>query len=322
MNLEINITKRQIISGVVLAFVAGLVFLGVKRALYFEEQYEKTLFVLEEKNNLLFEEDDLFGELSLSAEAFFVWDAKTGEKLGGRNEETQLPLASLTKLMTILVASELSTPQTVIKIKPNDLNTSGDNGLVVGEEWKFSDIIDFILLTSSNDGAQALASVAGAFDLKGQTQAELFIDLMNQKAQQLGMSQTFFLNGTGLDINETTSGAYGSAKDITLLVENILRDYPNLLEVSAYGQAEINSNTVTHQVGNTNSEVEFLPNVIASKTGFTDLAGGNLIVVFDAGINHPVIVSVLGSTKEERFRDVEKLIWAGLEKIFSKNQAL
>jgi hypothetical protein len=52
------------------------------------------------------------------------------------------------------------------------------------------------------------------------------------------------------------------------------------------------------------------------------LAGGNLVVVFDAGIDHKIIVSVLGSTKEERFSDVEKLVWATLEKIFSDNQKL
>ena len=51
---------------------------------------------------------------------------------------------------------------------------------------------------------------------------------------------------------------------------------------------------------------------IASKTGFTDLAGGNLVIAFDAGLSHPIIISVLGSTQEGRFRDVEKLVTASL----------
>jgi len=136
------------------------------------------------------------------------------------------------------------------------------------------------------------------------------------------MSQSFFLNETGLDLNETVSGAYGSSKDVAILIENILQEYPDILEASSHGQVEVSSNLFTHQINNTNQIVETLPNVVASKTGFTDLAGGNLAVVFDAGINHRIVVSVLGSTKEERFSDVEKLIWTALEKIFNDNQKI
>ena len=52
--------------------------------------------------------------------------------------------------------------------------------------------------------------------------------------------------------------------------------------------------------------------LIASKTGYTDLAGGNLVIAFDAGFNHPIIVSVLGSTIDGRFTDAEALVWAAL----------
>jgi len=324
MNLELKITKKEIKVAVALSFFAVLVFLGVKTALYFQFQYENSFLTKEKIYEFNTVKNDPFDDLSLSAKSFFVWDAKNGKKLGGLNEEMQFPLASLTKLMTVLIASELSTSETTIAIEPNDLESEGDNGLVAGERWQLSDILDFILLTSSNDGAQAVASVVNAFDtsLSGKTEQELFVAAMNKKGKQLGMTQSFFLNETGLDVNETTSGAYGSAKDITILVESILKEYPNLLEVSSYKETEINSNVLTHQINNTNPNVESLPSIIASKTGFTDLAGGNLMVVFDAGINHKVIVSVLGSTKEERFSDIEQLVWAGLKKIFNENQTI
>ncbi len=324
MNLELKITKKEIKVGIALSLFAGMAFLGFKTTLHFQSQYENSFLTKEKIYEFQNMRSDPFDDLSLSAKSFFVWDTKKGEKLGGLNEEMPFPLASLTKLMTILVASELSTSETMIAIKQVDLENEGDNGLVVGEKWRLSDIIDFILLTSSNDGAQAVASVVNASDssLSGKTERKLFVDEMNKKGKQLGMTQSFFLNETGLDLNEATSGAYGSSKDITILVENILQEYPNLLEVSSYKEAEINSDILTHSINNTNPNVESLPNIIASKTGFTDLAGGNLMVVFDAGINHKIIVSVLGSTKEERFSDIEQLVWAGLKKIFNGNQTI
>ncbi len=325
MNLELKITKKEIKVGIALTLFAGMVFLGVRSALYFQLQYESSLLMEREIYKSRVVKDDPFNNLSLSAKSFLVWDIKDNKKLGGSNEEMQFPLASLTKLMTILVATELSTDKTMVTIKESDLDYDGDNGLIAGEKWRLSDIIDFMLLTSSNDGAQAIASIRNAFDINRanqKTEKELFIELMNKKVGQLGMTQSFFLNETGLDVNETTSGAYGSAKDVVILVENILENYPNLLEASSHKQIKVGSNILVHQIDNTNPNVENLPNIIASKTGFTDLAGGNLMIVFDAGINHQIIITVLGSTKEERFSDMEQLVWAGLEKVFNENQKI
>lgn len=324
MDLRLKIGKKEIKIAVALSFFSLLAFLAFKGVISFEIQYEESL--LSERNllSLSTPTNDPFSQLSLSAKSFFVWDVEEKRKLGGLNEEMQFPLASLTKLMTILVATELSTPETVIEIKPKNLTADGDSGLVIGEKWELSDIVDFVLVTSSNDGAQALASVVEAFNFEAKNQIEKksFVDLMNEKVQQLGMAQTYFLNETGLDINNSVSGAYGSAKDIAILTENIIQEYPDLLEVSSYKNIELGSNILVHKINNTNQFVETLPNVVASKTGLTDLAGGNLTVVFDVGIGHEIIISVLGSTKEERFSDVEKLIWASLEKIFEENQIL
>ena len=73
------------------------------------------------------------------------------------------------------------------------------------------------------------------------------------------------------------------------------------------------SEEFTHEGINTNTEITKLPQVLASKTGFTDLAGGNLAVVVDVGLNHPVVIVVLGSSKEGRFSDVEFLAWASVD---------
>ena len=65
----------------------------------------------------------------------------------------------------------------------------------------------------------------------------------------------------------------------------------------------------------TNAFIDKIPNVIASKTGYTDLAGGNLVVAFDAGLNRPIIISVLGSSQEGRFADALKLIDATIKQL-------
>jgi len=134
-----------------------------------------------------------------------------------------------------------------------------------------------------------------------------FIDMMNKKAKEIGMKQTYFLNESGLDASENFAGSYGSAKDMALLFAYVLRSNHLLLEATSYEALDISSFEENHSASNTNKSIDNISGVIASKTGFTDLAGGNLVVVFDVGPLRPIIVSVLGSTAEGRFFDVEKL---------------
>jgi D-alanyl-D-alanine carboxypeptidase len=72
------------------------------------------------------------------------------------------------------------------------------------------------------------------------------------------------------------------------------------------------SDGVVHTFANTDLDVTHIPDPLLSKTGYTDLAGGNLVVVYDAGINHPIAVVVLGSTENGRFTDVQQLVNATL----------
>ena len=85
-------------------------------------------------------------------------------------------------------------------------------------------------------------------------------------------------------------------------------------------EKQLNSDIFAHLTKNTNIIVDKLPGVLASKTGFTDLAGGNLIMAFDIGLGHRIIISVLGSTKEARFEDLEKLYWASVENEFNNKE--
>ena len=92
-------------------------------------------------------------------------------------------------------------------------------------------------------------------------------------------------------------------------MQYIYQTYPDLLEpTTEYSTAITSAQGYTHEAVNTNYYLSRIPGLIGSKTGYTDLAGGNLVVAFNAGLDRPVIVTVLGSTRHDRFTDVQKLV--------------
>jgi len=247
-------------------------------------------------------EKDIFTYVDIEGNAAFVYDVNYGYVLYAKNEELQFPLASITKVMTALVAVENARDDALVKIEEESLAQEGDSGLLSGEAWELKDLIDLTLVSSSNDGASAIAAV-GALESR-----DSFVEKMNNKAKNIGLAQTFFLNESGLDISESFAGSYGSAKDVGLLFSYVLREHPNLLDATAYKTLDVNSLDTEHNVENTNKQVESISGIRASKTGFTDIAGGNLAIVFEAGPMRPIVVVVLGSSIDGRFSDVEKLV--------------
>lgn len=259
-----------------------------------------------------------FPTVELTAQAAYVYDLNTGQQIFSKNAEAQLPLASITKLMTVLVAHEVFGETGIVPMGTVSIADTGTStaSLIPSEQWLPKDIFTYTLVQSSNEAASAIASAAGAFaysDNDYTVARERFINLMNEKAIELGLTQTYFLNETGLDETTGTGGSYGSAKDMAILMGELLRTAPETLEGTRQPATALS--TIDHQqfvAINTNTELGNMPGLIASKTGFTDLAGGNLIVVFDPGIGRPVVISVLGSTVSGRFDDVRTLLHATL----------
>jgi D-alanyl-D-alanine carboxypeptidase len=99
----------------------------------------------------------------------------------------------------------------------------------------------------------------------------------------------------------------------------MLEKHPELLEATKYQTIEIDSLDKTHKAQNTNMDVDQIPGLIASKTGYTSMAGGNLVIAFDASIGRPIIVVVLGSSLDGRFTDVSKLVSASQNYISQAN---
>lgn len=242
------------------------------------------------------------------AEAAFVYDVAQQKVLYEKNANQPLPLASVSKLMTALVAHEILDEDTNITIDLAAIKQDGDSGLLAGEEFSFETLNDLVLMTSSNDGAFAMAEAAGT-ELIPELGSAAFIEAMNIRASQLGLDSLAFKNPTGLDINETTPGAVGSAHDVARLMEHIITTQPEILTATKdLNNRFYNEAGAYHNAQNTNATVKSVSGLIGSKTGYTNLAGGNLAIAYNAGLNHPIVVVVLGSTRTERFTDVLTLV--------------
>jgi serine-type D-Ala-D-Ala carboxypeptidase (penicillin-binding protein 5/6) len=241
----------------------------------------------------------------ITASAAYVWDSARERALYSKNPDTRLPLASLTKLMTALVAREVLQGGTV-PITLAAIAQEGEAGFVDGDQFSERDLSDFALISSSNDAAYALAAAAGrALTADARTPEERFVEAMNIRARELGLTNTYFNNPTGLDESGKESGAYGSARDVAFLMEYLVERREEVVETTVRQSAAlIDASGYARTAQNTNEAIADIEGLIASKTGYTDLAGGNLVVAFDAGLGRPIIITVLGSTREGRFDDI------------------
>ena len=250
-----------------------------------------------------------FDATKLEARSAIVWDVQNQKILFNKNADDQLPLASVTKLMTALVAYELLDPKQKVAISMHALKTEGDSGFSDGEEFTMQNLLDLTLIASSNDGAAALGATAGKAIDPDMNSDRIFVEAMNLKAKELGLSKTYFNNSTGLDLSETKSGGYGSARDMALLMEYVITQIPDSVALTNLGMKKIiNTDGAYHIAKNTNDVVNEIDGLLASKTGYTQLAGGNLVIAFNAGLSRPIVITVLGSSQEGRFTDILSLV--------------
>lgn len=244
-----------------------------------------------------------FANVTLEGKAAIVYDLTTGETLYEKNSRSQLPLASLTKLLTVYAASEALSADATVTMTDSALRSEGESGFLPGERFAFSDLARLALVSSSNDATAAIAETASL------ARATTGKNLLASAADAAGLLQTYAINGTGLDESDSVSGGYGSARDIAILSGKLLERAPEIARATTAASITIRSRDgATHTLPNTNQGITRIPNALLSKTGFTDLAGGNLAVVYDAGMGRPVAVVVLGSSRDGRFTDVNRLI--------------
>lgn len=239
---------------------------------------------------------------ALEARSAVLYDPSTGAVLFEKDADTPRPLASLTKLMAATVVLNNSpTLTTDVMLTKADIvpeGDAGDWGFKAGDTASLGDLVKFGLVASSND---AMAAAAASLDGN-------YLTDMNATAASLGLTHTYFLNPTGLDLTTETSGAYGSAQDVAKLAAAFLQKYPDFFELTSTPVVAIKASGRTLAANATTRPLQNIPGFIGAKTGYTDLAGGNLVAAFDLEIGHPLIAVVLGSSEEGRFTDIETLV--------------
>lgn len=207
-------------------------------------------------------------------------------------------IASITKLMTAVIVIDKYPLDSKIEVNEEMLNAWGTaGGLQIGEHVNIKDLLYIMLIESSNDAAECLASKVGR---------ENFIHLMNEKAKGLKMKNTEYFNPSGLDEDDGTYNT-SSAKDLTILVSNILEDYPIIAEILSNKTYYLTSEEgYQHKLTNTNKLLKEFPYKTWGKTGYTEMAKECLILMTRNENNDIIVNTVIGS--DDRFTDMDLLI--------------
>lgn len=255
-----------------------------------------------------------FTPVSIEAKSAIVYDLASGLSLYEKTADVQLPLASLTKVPLALAINEVIPPYTELTISRDIPPTSTLTQLKKGSRWRSQDLVDLTLVASSNDGAQILAAAADDPLRVRYPAAPLgaaAVYRMNILVQGLGLTHTYFVNPTGLDETTDQSGAYGTARDIAKLFAYAATSAPDLFVATTRPLLTITSADGEQATAkNTDHALSDIPGLIMGKTGYTDLAGGNLAIVFTPEGGRVLAAVVLGSSEQGRFDDMRTLIAA------------
>jgi D-alanyl-D-alanine carboxypeptidase len=295
----------------ILCVISAGVFYGMSYVVPLLQSEPKKIVPAEEPVPEILYDKTVFEDIVITGKSFVVYDPIRKEIIASKDQDTVYPLASITKVMTSLLALQYIGIDEKIKILGSDLAPEGDSKLRIADVWSRDDLISYTLSVSSNDGARALARTAGIRLANTSTetgvQVKSFIEKMNSAAGDYGLTSFSFYNESGLDISTTVAGGYGNAADVAKLFAKAYFDAPTIFESTTESVSYISSADGNNRAENTNEGASNIPGLAVSKTGFTDSALGNLGVVVEIGPGRPVVIVVLHSSKDARFTDVEKL---------------
>ncbi len=240
------------------------------------------------------------------ARHWVIMEAADGTVVAEQAARESVAIASLTKVMTALVALERGSLDMRVTIVPEDLVGGSSAGLVAGQTVTLRTLLYGLLLRSGNDAAMAIArGVGGSPEVEDPRARQRFIDWMNQKSAELGLRDTHFVNPHGLD----EPGHLSSVLDMARLTRVALTD-ARFVEI--FGAREYRGEGFTWR--HTNKLPERYPGVIGGKTGWTDAAGLCLIEVAERA-GYTLIVVLTGSTFESWYDDAAKLLDFGWIKV-------
>jgi D-alanyl-D-alanine carboxypeptidase (penicillin-binding protein 5/6) len=222
----------------------------------------------------------------ISAKSALIFDTTTKEVLYSKNPTEKLPMASLTKIMTAIVALENKKTDDSYLVNQEDLIGEDSMGLDAGEKLSMEELLYGMMLHSGNDAAEVLANNFP----QGRA---AFVKAMNNKIKALGLTDTNFTNPTGL---EGDGKQYTTAYDLIVMTEYALTNFPLFNQIVSTFDYNI-PQTDTHKAFYLENETNLLtsyPGVKGVKDGYTPEAGLCLVTYLDYG-GHKIIGVVLGS---------------------------
>jgi D-alanyl-D-alanine carboxypeptidase (penicillin-binding protein 5/6) len=232
---------------------------------------------------------------SLQARAWISWEPDLGMVVSSHDANTELPMASTTKLMTALITLEHESLGTLLPVVPYPIDAGQSTiGLQSGERLTVADLLRAMLLPSADEAAQALAVDVGG-------SVPTFVGLMNEQASELNLTHTHYATPVGLD----TPGNYSSAADLATLANFVLQRYSFLDRIVAEPKVTLHSGAHPRTIVNRNDLVGRYSYVIGVKTGHTNDAG--YVLVGEARENGVRVISVVLGDPTIAARDADSL---------------
>lgn len=223
-----------------------------------------------------------------SSNSFVVIDYENGEILVEKDSEKILPIASLTKIMTAIIALDLAGEDELFEVSKHAAETPPTKiGVVPGEKMTLKELLNAALLTSANDAVEVIKE---GIDKK--YTADVFVNSMNDKADFLKLTNSRFQNPQGFDSDNN----YSTARDMAILSHYALENYPEIAEIvkKDYQLLPENRYHKRFDLYNWNGLIGVYPNVLGLKIGNTNQAGMTTIVIAERE-GRKVLVVLLGA---------------------------
>ena len=240
-------------------------------------------------------------ELPVEAKAALLMEKETGQVLFAENKHEKLEPASVTKVMTLLLVMEAIERgelkyEDVVTVSANAASMGGSQVyLSEGEQISVEELLKAVCVSSGNDAAVALAE-----EVSGVT--ELFVQQMNNRAAELGMEDTHFVNPTGLP----AEGHVTSAWDIALMSRELILRHPDIRRFTTIWMDTIRNGEFG--LYNTNKLIRFYEGATGLKTGSTGSAGYCISATAERGGMELIAVVLGGETSQQRFEDAKTLL--------------
>ncbi len=252
-------------------------------------------------------------DLQVTGISAILMDLESGQILYEHNSHERLAIASITKIMTAMVAMDRGNLDAVITVGSEVLDRKKIYGTLVflspGEEFTLRQLLAAMLMNSANDAAVAIAKSIGGSE-------EAFVQMMNQKAEDLGLKDTHFINPHGL----SEIGHFSSAYDMAIITRSALENsaLASIVKTKEEDFPRTQQGMVPNHLQNRNKLLWEYEGADGVKTGYTDLAGNTLVASATRNDRQLLAVILKGTSLINTYRDASTLLDYGFKQFNNK----